>query len=94
MHRARSYLRSTSYYRARLAARALPTETRFFEEAPGQLTTKLLPVWPSARSADLRDHPAVSAATFPRGRLRGTLIPAASVRNDERPLPLPVARSR
>ena len=43
-HRARNYLRSTSYYRARLAARALPTEIRFFEKAPEQLTTKLLNV--------------------------------------------------
>ena len=38
-----SYLRSTSYYRASLAARALPTptDTRFFEKATEQLMTKL-----------------------------------------------------
>ena len=41
-HRARSYLRSTSYYRARLAAPALPTDARFFEKTPEQLTSKLL----------------------------------------------------
>ena len=40
MHRARSYLRSTSYYRARLAAPELPTDARFFRKDPGTINNK------------------------------------------------------
>ena len=41
-HRLGSFLRSIWYYRVHLAARALPTDSRFFQKGPGTINNKAI----------------------------------------------------